>query len=373
MTRREFVALPMAASLSACGGGADATAATPPVESTLTPSLAQALAPRLPFGAAVTPAQSRDAKLAEFIRHHFNVLVAENAMKPEALSPRSEGEYTFADADALVDFGARLGMKVRGHTLVWHVQPSPWMFREGAGEVSRATLIARLERYVTDVVSHFKGRVWAWDVVNEALVFDEPGTEADADGLRMSPWRRIIGPEYIEIAFRAAAAADPGALLFYNDYETQNPKKVAAMAKVVRDLRAKGVKIDGIGHQMHCARQWPRVADVAASIDALAALGVQQHITEMDVALNDTVQATTVTTATPALLEAQAQRYRELVGLFLSKRDKVSALLVWGIGDAHTWLTSWPVRRFEAPLLFDTQLNPKPAYHAVIAAAQSTP
>jgi endo-1,4-beta-xylanase len=373
VTRREFVALPMAAGLSACGGGGGATAATAPLASTLVPSLAQALAPRLSFGAAITPAQLRDAKLAEFIRHHFNALVAENVMKPESLSPRNEGEYTFADADALVDFGVRHGMKVRGHTLVWHVQPSPWMFREGAGEVSRATLIVRLQRYVTDVVSHFKGRIWAWDVVNEAFVFDEPDVEVDADGMRMSLWRRIIGPEYIEIAFRAAAAADPQALLFYNDYETQNPKKVAAMTRLVRDLRAKGVKIDGIGHQMHCARLWPRVADVASAIDTLAALGVQQHVTELDVALNDAVTSSTVTAATPALLDAQAQRYRELVALFLSRRDKVTALLLWGIGDAYSWLTSWPVTRFEAPLLFDTQLNPKPAYHAVIAAAQSTP
>jgi endo-1,4-beta-xylanase len=380
LSRRHFSTLPLVMALPACGGStANAPAPAPPAAPPPPPvapteaSLAGAFAGRLPFGAAVTPAQLRDPAIAAFIRHHFNQLVAENAMKPEALAPRAEGQYEWADADALVDFGVMHQIPVRGHTLLWHVQPPAWMFRQGAGEVSRATLVARLERYIGDVVSHFKGRVYAWDVVNEAFQFDEPGAVTDASGMRMSDWRRIIGPEYIEIAFRAAAQADPGALLFYNDYETQNPKKVAAMLALVRDLRAKGVKIDGIGHQSHCARGWPRVADVAASIDALAAAGVMQHITELDVALNQNLTDTAVTAATPELLQAQAERYRELVGLYLRQRSKVQALLLWGIGDAYTWLTQWPTRRFEAPLPFDTQLRPKPAYHALIEVARSTP
>ncbi len=380
LSRRRFSTLPLVMALPACGDStANAPATAPPAAPPPSPvasteaSLAGAFAGRLPLGAAVTPAQLRDPAVAAFIRHHFNQLVAENAMKPQALAPHAEGQYEWADADAVVDFGVRHQMPVRGHTLVWHVQPAPWMFRQGANEVSRATLVARLERYIGDVVSHFKGRVYAWDVVNEAFQFDEPGAVTDASGMRMSDWRRIIGPEYIEIAFRAAAQADPGALLFYNDYETQNPKKVAAMLALVRGLRAKGVKIDGIGHQSHCARGWPRVADVAAAIDALAAAGVVQHITELDVALNQNVTDTAVTAATPELLQAQAERYRELVGLYLRQRSKVQALLLWGIGDAYTWLSSWPTRRFEAPLPFDTQLRPKPAYHALIEVARSTP
>jgi endo-1,4-beta-xylanase len=384
LSRRTFNTLPLIVALSGCGGNPTNNAA--PVAATAAPtptlpataplaeaSLAQALQGRLPFGSAVTPAQLADPAIAAFIKHHFNLLVAENVMKQEALSPRAEGQYEFSEADALVKFGLDNGMKVRGHTLVWHHQTAPWMLKEGAGEVSRATLIARLERYVTDVVKHFKGRVYAWDVVNEAYQFDEAGTETGANGMRMSPWWKIIGPEYIEIAFRAAAAADPDALLFYNDYETQNPKKVTAMLAMVRDLRSKGVKIDGIGHQMHCARAWPNVADVDAAIDRIAAAGLQQHMTELDIALNQNLADTLVTEATPALLQAQAQRYRELVGLFLRKRDKVGALLVWGISDAYTWLTSWPQKRFEAPLLFDAQLKPKPAYFAVIDVARTTP
>jgi endo-1,4-beta-xylanase len=368
--------------LAACGGGAasvnaaQATTPTPatpapvarptPAAGTAVASLAQAFLGRLAVGSAVTPAQLRDPAIAEFIRHHFNQLVAENVMKQEALAPRAEGAYTWTEADEVVNFAQKHGMKLRGHTLIWHVQTPAWMFKAGAAEVSREVLIARMERYITDVVSHFKGKVYAWDVVNEAFVFDEANTPADAQGMRMSEWRRIIGPEYIEIAFRAAAKADPDALLFYNDYETQSPKKVAAMLNVVKDLRAKGVKIDGIGHQMHCGLAWPLVADVRSAIDTLAAQGLQQHITELDIALNKTVTEALVTAATPELLAAQAQRYRAFFELFLNRRSKVQAVLVWGIGDAYTWLTSWPVKRFEAPLLFDAQLQPKPAYHALI-------
>jgi endo-1,4-beta-xylanase len=379
MNRRNFISVPAALGMGACGGGSSSSAVTPAAEpspSTPVPgaeldSLGAAFAARtnpVRFGMAVTPAQLRVPALASFIAHQCRVLVAENAMKPEALS-LSEGRYDFAQADELVDFARSRGLQVRGHTLLWHQAVARWMFREGSGEVSRATLIARLERYITDVVTHFRGRVYAWDVVNEAYVWGEAGSPTDANGMRLSDWRRIIGPEYIEIAFRAAAAADPAALLFYNDYETGDPRKVAAMVGLIRRLRAAGVRIDGVGHQMHSARHWPRVADMASSLDALAAEGVQQHVTELDIALNDGLADSRVTAATPELLQAQAERYRELCALFVQKG--VTALLTWGVHDAQSWLNTWPVNRFEAPLLFDRQFQPKPAYHAVLAVARA--
>jgi endo-1,4-beta-xylanase len=384
ISRRQFALMPLILALPAvygalygCGSGGSSSSAqavptpTPTASTGLDPSVGAAYAGRMSFGAAITPDQLRIPATAEFIRHHFRVLVAENVMKQSSLSPKAEGQYEFADADAIVNFGMTNGMKVRGHTLVWYSQMAPWILKENGGEVTRATLIARLERYITDVVTHFKGRVYAWDVVNEAFQFDEPGATTDANGMRMSDFRRIIGPEYIEIAFRAAAKADPDALLFYNDYETQSTRKVAAIIAMVKDLKAKGVKIDGIGHQSHCARAWPRVADVEAAIDAFAALGVTQHVTELDITLNQNVTDTLVTAATPELLNAQAERYRELMTLYMRKRQQVTAVLVWGIGDAYTWLTSWPTKRFEAPLLFDTQLKAKPAYAAVMDVARA--
>ena len=362
LTRRQLTALPLGFVLPAWGDVAAAAA-----EEQI-PSLAQAFGKSLPFGAAVTPAQLRDPAIAAFIAHQFSVLVAENAMKQASLS-RGEGLYDFSEADAIVDFAARHGKLMRGHALVWHQQAAPWMFKDGSGEVSRAKLIARMERYITDVVGHFRGRVFSWDVVNEAFQNGEGGAKTDENGMRMSEWRRIIGPEFIEIAFRAAAKADPGALLFYNDYESQDPQKVAAVRKMVRGLRANGVRIDGIGHQMHCGHAWPHLADVAAAIDAFAADGLKQHVTELDIALNEMPTDTIVTAATPELLKAQAERYAELMTLFLKKRDKLGAVLCWGIGDAYSWFLTWPRPRFEAPLLFDTQLKPKPAFYAVLNVA----
>lgn len=367
IARRHVLAAPVALALPAWGGaasGASAAAQEGPL-----PSIGAAFEGRLLFGAAVTPAQLRDPATAAFIRHHFRVIVAENAMKPELLAPLGEGRYDFGPADELVDFGRAHGLRVRGHTLVWHWQTAPWMFREGGAEVSRATLVARLERYIADVVGHFKGRVFAWDVVNEAFAFDEPQVATDASHMRMSDWRRIIGPDYIEIAFRAAARADPDALLFYNDYETQRPDKAAAIAAMVKDFKACGVKIDGVGHQLHSALGHPRADDLAAAIDLIAQTGVAQHVTELDIALNERLTANAVTAATPELLAAQAQRYRELMAVILARRDKVSAVLVWGVSDDQSWLRGWPTPRFEAPLLFDDHRRAKPAYFALMKLA----
>jgi endo-1,4-beta-xylanase len=356
----------LAAGLGAC---VSAPSATPPSGGEPAPSLKEAFGRSMLFGSAVTPEQLRGPEAA-FIARHFSVLVAENVMKPEALAPKQEGRYDFAPADELVNFALAHGMKVRGHTLMWHRQMPPWLFKDGNATVSRAVLIARVERYIADVVGHFKGRVCAWDVVNEAITVDEPDAQADANGLRIADLYKIIGPEYIDIVFRAAAKADPDALLFYNDYETQNPKKVALISRLVQGMKARGVKIDGIGHQAHCSAGHPGVAEFEHAIDAYARLGVTQHVTELDIALNHNLMDDKVTAATPELLARQARRYGDLVSLFLKKRAQVTALLVWGIGDQYTWLTSWPVKRFEAPLLFDTQLRPKPAFNAVLEAAR---
>ncbi len=382
IARRQFLATPLVLSLSSCGGGGGSSAGnadpapppvSPPPVSTLDASVGGAYEGRMAVGAAVTPAQLRTPAIADFIRHHFRVLVAENAMKAESLSPLAEGQYNYVDADLIESFARTNNQKLRGHALVWHSQMAPWMLKDATGaEVKRDVLVARLERYITDVVTHFKGRVWAWDVVNEAFQFDEgAGVTTDANGMRLSAFRRIIGADYIEIAFRAAAKADPAALLFYNDYETQNPKKVAAIVAMVKDFKARGVKIDGVGHQMHSARLWPRVADVEAAIVAIAATGVTQHVTELDIALNDQLDGTAVKAATTELLAAQAQRYSELMTLFMRRRADVTGVLTWGIGDAYSWLTSWPVQRFEAPLLFDTNLKAKPAYTALMEVART--
>jgi endo-1,4-beta-xylanase len=334
------------------------------------PSLAQALAPHFHFGVATTPAQMA-GDTANFIGSQFNMVVAENVMKPSELAPEAPGQYRFEAADALVDAALARGLKVRGHTLVWHNQAPAWMFVDAGRPVSRAVLVQRLQRYIADVVGHFKGRVMAWDVVNEAFSFGESDVKTDANGMRLSPWREIIGEDYIEIAFAAAAKADPNALLFYNDYETQDPRRVLAISQLVSRLKARGVKIDGIGHQAHYTVAHPDMAVFDQAIQAYGRLGVTQHVTELDVALNGDLMKNGVTRATPELLALQAQRYADFFKLFIKHRRLISSVLMWGIDDAHTWLTSWPMQRFEAPLLFDRQRQPKPAFWAVHRAAQA--
>jgi Glycosyl hydrolase family 10 len=171
-TRRRVMLWPLAAGMDGCAGAAPGPSVAPPSapgpsvappSAARLPSLTQAFGAALPFGVAVMPAQLRGPESA-FIAHHFNLLVAENAMKPEALAPVREAEYDFAAADALVDFASAHDMKVRGHTLMWHRQMPPWFFKDGAGTVSREQLIARIERYIADVVGHFKGRVYAWAI-----------------------------------------------------------------------------------------------------------------------------------------------------------------------------------------------------------------
>jgi endo-1,4-beta-xylanase len=366
ITRRHFTAASATSlALTACGsnGVVDAGSVNAAADGPI-PSLGKALSEHFPFGSAITPNEVTSGD-ADFLKSQFTVVVAENAMKPSEISA-GEGQYNFAAADTMVNFARENGIKVRGHTLVWHQQTPSWMF---SGSPTRATLIARIERYITDVVTHFKGRVYAWDVVNEAFVYGEGSVATDSDGMRMSQYREIIGPDYIEIAFRAAAKADPDALLFYNDYETQNFSKVSAISKMVTDLKAKGVKIDGIGHQAHYTVTHPPISTFEAALLDYAKLGVTQHITEMDIALNGNIMESKVSYASAELLNLQAERYGDFFKLFIKHKAHVTAVLVWGIDDAHTWLKYWPSKRFEAPLIFDERQRPKPAFWSIHKAA----
>ncbi len=306
----------------------------------------------------------------ELIKRHFSIIVAENAMKPaELVDKHEEGKYDFSRADELVDFARANNIEVRGHTLLWHNQAAPWLFDGKDGqEVTREALITRIETYIGDVVCHFKGRVFAWDVVNEAYCFDEPEVATDATGMRMSRMRKIIGPEFVEIAFCAAARADPDALLFYNDYETQHPGKLNAIIQMVTDFKRRGIKIDGIGHQTHCGMGHPSVQQLEDAILKIGELGVKQHITELDISLNNNIMDSEVSEATPELLEAQGVRYKAFFEMFIKNRKYISAVLVWGVDDGGSWLKSWPVKRFEAPLLFDDAQQTKPAFWAVLEA-----
>lgn len=313
-------------------------------------SVAQAFAARFPIGAAIEPWQL-DAPEAGLLRWHFNSVTAENAMKPAALQPR-EGRFAFAGADRIVDYAMRNGMRVRGHTLLWHEQTPDWMWEAAGRAATRAEVIARLHAHIAAVVGRYRGRVYAWDVVNEVI------DARRADCLRDTEWLRVVGPDYIALAFRFAHEADPAARLFINDFDTTEPAKRACLARVVGDLMRRGVPVHGIGHQMHVGMDQPAAADVEAALAELAALGLESQVTEMDVSLGDA----------PRDLERQAARYGELFRVFVA-HGEVTGVTLWGVSDAHSWLnaTRAPADP-DRPLLFDASLHPKPAYRAVVDA-----
>jgi endo-1,4-beta-xylanase len=327
------------------------------------PSLAEAYRGQFLIGAAVDSAMLLDGNAREFLEHQYNVIAAEAEMKPFVIS-KGEGQYNFAPADALVNWADKKGIKVRGHCFVWHLEEPPWMFTQDGKPVSRDLLVRRMRQYIHDVVGHFKGRVWAWDVVNEAFVPFE--REEQVDGWRKSRWYDIIGPEYIPLAFQFAHEADPGALLFYNDYETQNPAKRSMILELIRSLNQKHVAIHGIGHEAHYDLGHPAPADLETTIQEVAKLGLRNHITEMDISLRaqwGLPGTPGVPAVTSELEKRQAAHWAELFRMFRRNKDKIDAVLTWGVNDETSWRGAG-----DKPLLFD-HFRPTPAFWAVLAEA----
>jgi endo-1,4-beta-xylanase len=332
------------------------------------PPLKDVYADRFLIGAAVSPRLiERDDRAALLVRN-FNSITATNAMKANYLTD-AQGRYTFGPADQLADFCAAHNIKLRGHTLLWHSYgaAAPWFFEGGNASVIRQ----RLETYVHDVVSHFRGKVYAWDVVNEVISDGETVYRED------SPWYRALGPDYIEWTFRAARDADPDTQLFINDYDTEEPPKNAKLMQVVDDLIAKGVTIHGVGHQLHM-KFVQQVDGVRAAFRAAEARNLINHVTELDVsAYNDPGSCFSNQTGCHAdygsdhnipaeVLDNQTRLYRELFAMFV-QHDSLQSVTTWGLTDQDSWLNGFPVRRANAPLLFDREGRAKPALRAITA------
>jgi endo-1,4-beta-xylanase len=310
------------------------------------------------IGTAVRPYALSEAAYASTLAREFNMVEPEDALKWEVVHPEREA-FDFSQGDQIVDFAARHGMQVRGHTLVWHRQNPQWL---AEGKYSSGELAGILEKHIKTVVGHYRGRIFAWDVVNEA--FDElrPGE------LRSTIWRdqpgiglAANGTSYIERCFRWAHEADPQALLFYNEAgaETVNPKSDAIYA-MVRDFRERGVPIDGVGLQMHIANLHADVTSISANIKRFTALGVQVHITEMDVALPVDADGN----PSPEDLQRQADIYRQIVGACLA-HPGCTAIQTWGFTDKYSWIGSHSRQTRDAALPFDRNYRPKPAYEAL--------
>lgn len=318
----------------------------------------------------------KDPSVLALVKKQFNALTAENAMKWQFIHPEPD-RYDFETADALVSFAQEQDMAVIGHTLVWQSQTPRWVFQDSSGgQADRELLLARMRDHIQTVAGRYKGRILGWDVVNEAL--NEEGE------FRRSPWLRIIGEDYIDYAFRFAHEADPEAELYYNDYNMWYPGKVEGVVRLVKTLQSKGIPIHGIGLQGHWGLDYPDMDELEAAFRQFAATGMKIMITELDVdvlpqpsdyrgadisknfelrqALNPYPEA-----LPDSMQQVLADRYVDFFRLFYKYRAAVTRVTFWGVHDGHSWKNHFPVRgRTNYPLLFDRNLEPKPACRAVV-------
>ena len=346
--------------------------AVPPAQPASALTLREAAGPRLLIGCSVTTKALEDPKRAEMVARQFSCLTADNEIMP-ALLVNDAGRFTFERGDRLADFARDHDLPFFGHMLLWHHVTRGWLFEDAQGRpLPREQALTNLQRYIETVVGHYRGRVAAWDVVNEARS-DKPD-----EFLRDTPALRAIGEDYIAKAFEFAQAADPSVELYYNDYNIEEPGKLAKALRLVRSLRAAGVRLDAIGIQGHWLLHHPAPATISAAVRAFHDEGLKVLITELDI---DVLPRTTsgadlvsveegpnpYPDGLPAEVQQQlAARYREIFAALLQSPG-VAMITFWGPDDGHSWLNDYPVkRRTNHPLLFDRASEPKPAFHAVI-------
>lgn len=348
------VAIPALLALGACGGGGASTPTPVPSPTAATPPPGPAwneVAPlraaaetrgRLIGTAVIAGTLAREPVYSATAARHFNYLTAEYEMKWDPIQ-RTQGVFDFSGGDAIVAFAEAHGMKMKGHALLWHSATPAWVQGLRGSE-----LRAAVEEHVRTVAGHYRGRLWAWDVVNEAI-------DDNQAGLRSTVFSRELGPDYIAEVFRLARRADPGAQLIYNDYGAEGlNRKSDDVYNLVKDLRQRGL-IDGVGLQMHIAASgYPRVADIQANIQRLADLGLQVNISEMDVRIAGQPPATK--------WDRQRQVYREVIAACMAV-ERCEAVTLWGFTDAHSWIDS--VFAPDDPLPFDEQYRAKPAFFGI--------
>jgi endo-1,4-beta-xylanase len=329
-----------------------AVPATPPATLRQTADRAPLL-----FGAAVRPGLFSEAAYGATLGREFNMVEPEDAMKWQVIR-RTPDAFDFHAADEVVRFAQAHGMKVRGHCLVWDHNNPDWLAQ---GRFTHTEMSRLLQEHITTVMQHYAGQVFAWDVVNEAL--DENGQFKD------SPWFNQPGiglsgngAAYVEQAFRWAHEADPHAKLFYNENQCEGlNRKSDAVYAMVKDFKQRGVPIDGVGLQMHIPHLNFDAASVTANIARLTALGIQVHITELDVSL----PLDSMGEASETDLQRQAEIYREVVKACL-QNPGCTAIQTWGFTDKYSWIGSHTHGTRGGALLFDRAYKPKPAYDAMI-------
>ncbi|MFY0654532.1 MAG: endo-1,4-beta-xylanase [Cyclobacteriaceae bacterium] len=329
------------------------------------------------IGAAINRNQinGTDKTALEVLNREFNTITPENIMKWMYIHPEPDS-FELNLSDQYVKLGDENNFFVVGHTLVWHSQLAPWVH----SITDSAEMASHLKNHIHNIAGRYKGRIDSWDVVNEAL--NEDGT------LRESIFLKTIGENYIDLAFKEAATADPEAQLVYNDYNLWKPKKRAGVVKLVKQLQSNETKIDGVGMQAHWGLTEPSIEDIENSILAYSSLGVKVMLSELDVTVlpnpwdlegaevgqdykkyeGDPLLNPYPKQLPESIQEQLARRYEDIFRLLLKHENKISRVTFWGMGDGQSWLNNWPIRgRTNYPLLFDKNFSPKKAYDRVIS------
>jgi len=323
------------------------------------------------IGTALNTAQiqEKDSTAARLIQQQFNAITPENIMKAEIIHPQWN-VYNFELADQIAALGKKQGMKVNGHTLIWHSQlPS---FARSIRDIDSFRTF--FTNHISTVAGRYEGKIASWDVVNEAL--NEDGT------MRKSIFLDKLGPDFVTEAFRLAQKAAPTTELYYNDYNNEQPAKREGCLRLIRKIKEAGVRIDGVGIQGHWHIGKVPLKDIEESILAYSALGLKVMFTELDIEVlprnfsgadvsqrmdNNPTLNPYVNGLPDSVQQQLAKDYEDLFRLFLKHKDKITRVTFWGVNDGQSWLNGWPVRgRTNHPLLFDRKNLPKPAYHRVM-------
>lgn len=346
------------------------------------PALKDVLGKHFLVGVAINTEQAagRDTAAVDIVRRHFNSVVAENCMKSAVIHPE-EDRFDFTLADEFVRFGEENNMFIIGHCLIWHSQLPAWFCVDENGKnVSPEVLKERMKKHIHTVVSRYKGRVKGWDVVNEAIIED--------GSYRRSKFYEILGEEFIPLAFQYAHEADPDAELYYNDYGMNEAGRRDGVARMIRSLKEKGLRIDAVGMQGHMGLDYPTINQFETSMLTFAATGVKIMITEWDMSALPTVNRganiadrvafqKSLNPYPEALPDSVSRlwnaRMKSFTELFIKHADIVTRVTAWGVSDGDSWKNNWPVPgRREYPLLFDRNYEPKPFVKEILQPRKAT-
>lgn len=362
-----LTSLTLSIALFACGQSQNTS------EEKKIPSLQETFKSDFLIGTALDSVQNlaNDSKEAQLISYQFNAMTPENAMKSERIHPEW-GKYHFEQADMIVDYAQKNGIKLNGHTLIWHSQLPPFMHKIKSADSVKMFF----NEHIRTLASRYNGKIDSWDVVNEAL--NEDGT------LRKSIFLDKLGDNYIVEAFRLAQQFGPDTKLYYNDYNIEQPQKRAGAIRVIKQIQEAGVRIDGVGIQGHWNIKSVPFDEIEKSIQEYSALGIEVMFTELDLGVlpnpwdGDGAEISNTSEYSQkmdpyknglpdSVAQVQAQQYEKLFNLFLKYKDNISRVTFWGVNDKQSWLNGWPIAgRTNYPLLFDRQNDPKPAFYKVI-------